>query len=89
VGRTIRRFKMNREEQEYIFIEEVQKTLGRLASEFDLSTFFVVGALEIILLDLKADLLDELNDDEEEEDEDDEWSRSLDTCCNRCCNNLS
>jgi len=37
-----------------------------------LSTFFVVGALEIILLDIKTDLLDERNNDENDEEEKDE-----------------
>jgi hypothetical protein len=60
---------MTDEEQESHFVQEIQKTLSRLAAEFDLSTFFVIGALEIILLDIKQDLLDTLNSEDEEEED--------------------
>jgi hypothetical protein len=59
---------MNQTAQENIFIEEVQKTLARMSAEFELSTFFVIGALEIILMDIKADLLNDLYGDEGEEE---------------------
>jgi hypothetical protein len=61
---------MTREEQESVFAVEVQKTLSRLASEFDLSTFFVIGALEVILLEIKQDLLNTLHSEGEDEEED-------------------
>jgi uncharacterized membrane protein YoaK (UPF0700 family) len=61
---------MKQEEQENIFVAEIQNTLARMSAEFDLSTFFVIGALETILLDIKQDLLDTLNGCEEEEETD-------------------
>jgi hypothetical protein len=60
---------MNQNQQENIFIQEVQRTLSRMAAEFELSAFFVVGALEIILLDIKQDLMDALNNGDEGEEE--------------------
>lgn len=59
---------MTREEQETIFSIEVQKTLSRLADELDLSTFFVIGALEVILLDIKQDLLKDIQSEDEEDE---------------------
>jgi hypothetical protein len=59
---------MTDEEQESHFIHAIQQRLEQLAAEFDLSTFFVIGALETILFDIKQDLLNTLNEDEDEED---------------------
>lgn len=59
---------MSETEQQSIFVEEVQKTLGRMAEEFDLDTFFVIGALETILLGIKQDFIKTLNEFEDDEE---------------------
>ena len=58
---------MKQEQQESIFVAEIQKTLERMSAEFELSTFFVIGALETILHGIKEDLLVVLNGDDDEE----------------------
>jgi hypothetical protein len=69
MGRTVRKNKMKQEEQENIFVAEIQNTLARMSAEFDLSTFFVIGALEIIILDIKQKMMDNLYGYEDEDEE--------------------
>jgi len=46
---------MDQNDQETIFIEQVEKLINRLTKEFDLTYPFVIGALELIIHDIKQD----------------------------------
>ena len=46
---------MHQHDQESIFIEEVEKLINRMTKELDLSYPFVIGALELIIHDIKQD----------------------------------
>jgi len=60
---------MDIQEQEAIFLNEMDKRIGQLSEEFDLSAIFMIGALDI----LKARITDQFLcflGEVEEEDED-------------------
>lgn len=47
---------MTREEQENVFITEVEKRIDDLASELDLEAYFVLGFLARIMYNINRDL---------------------------------
>ena len=53
---------MKREIQEAVFVEQVEKRIDQLATEFDLSYAFVVGALNLIVYSIQKEYFEE-NDD--------------------------
>jgi hypothetical protein len=61
---------MRRELQEKAFLAEVRKRIDHLVDEFDLDAFFLIGALEMIIHEIKNDI-DLFSYDETEENNDD------------------
>lgn len=53
---------MKREIQEAVFVEQVEKRIDQLATEFDLSYSFVVGALSLILHGIKQEYFEDDED---------------------------
>lgn len=53
---------MRRELQEAAFTREIEKRIDQLATEFDLSYSFVVGALSLILHGIKAEYFEDNED---------------------------
>ena len=60
---------MRRELQEKAFMAEVRKRIEHLIDEFDLDAFFLIGALEMIIHEIKNDI-DLFNCEETEDDND-------------------
>ena len=60
---------MRRDLQEQAFVAEIRKRIFHLVNEFDLNAFFAIGALEMIIHELKNDI-DLFNDIEDEDDND-------------------
>jgi hypothetical protein len=60
---------MRRELQEKAFMAEVRKRIDHLVDEFDLDAFFLIGALEMIIHEIKNDI-DLFDCDEPKEDDD-------------------
>jgi hypothetical protein len=60
---------MRRDLQEKAFLAEIRKRIFHLVNEFDLNAYFVIGALEMIIHELKNDI-DLFNDIEDEDDND-------------------
>jgi hypothetical protein len=58
---------MRRELQEKVFVAEIRKRIFQLFDEFDLNTHFVIGALEMIVHEIKNDI--DLFDETEIEDD--------------------
>ncbi len=54
---------MTREEQENVFITEVEKRIDDLASELDLEAYFVLGFLTRIIHNINRDLDEDESDD--------------------------
>lgn len=53
---------MKKELQEAAFTREIEKRIDQLATEFDLSYSFVVGALSLILHGIKAEYFEDNED---------------------------
>lgn len=47
---------MHRELQEDAFVAEVRKRIFHLVNEFELNPFFLIGALEMIVHEIKNDI---------------------------------
>ena len=59
---------MRRRIQEQAFVAEVRKRIFHLVDEFNLNAFFLIGALEMIVHEIKNDI-DLFSVEEEEEDD--------------------
>jgi hypothetical protein len=59
---------MRRRIQEQAFVAEVRKRIFYLVDEFNLNAYFLIGALEMIVHEIKNDI--DLFSVEEEEDDD-------------------
>jgi hypothetical protein len=60
---------MNRDEQENIFIREVDKRIDQLADEFELDAYFVLGYLARTMHRIQTDMdFDEFEPEENEKE---------------------
>jgi len=59
---------MRRDLQEKAFVAEIRKRIFHLVNEFDLNIYFLIGALEMIIHEIKNDI-DLFNDIKDEDDD--------------------
>lgn len=61
---------MRRNLQEKVFVAEIRKRIFHLVNELDLNAFFLIGALEMIIHELKndIDLFNDIDDDDDDRD---------------------
>lgn len=53
---------MKRDLQEKVFVEQIERRIDQLTTEFNLSYHFIVGALELILHEIKDEYLHQEED---------------------------